>query len=211
MKNTAVITRKISVIAICGSLRNGSYTHAALAVALEGARAEGAAVHMLELRDYELVFYGMMEEDAYPPDVHRLRKAVQQADGIILGSPEYHGSLSGVLKNALDLMSFDEIEGKVIGLVGVSGGTHGSVNALNSLRTIGRNLHAWVLPQQVSIPEAYKYFDVTGNINNTSFEKRLREVGKRVAQFAKLLEINKDEEFVRMWESLPENPGGRKT
>ena len=49
--------------------------------------------------------------------LHRLRKEVKEAHGIIVGTPEYHGSLSGVLKNALDLMSFDEIEGKMMGLV----------------------------------------------------------------------------------------------
>ena len=63
----------------------------------------------------------------------------------ILATPEYHGGSSGVLKNALDLMGFDEFEGKMVGLVGVSGGRMGAVDALNTLRNIGRALHAWVV------------------------------------------------------------------
>ncbi len=202
--------KQVRIVAICGSLREGSYTRQALSTALEGAKKEGAETQLIELRDYELVFYGMTDEKDFPQDVFRLRRDVQQAQGILLGSPEYHGGLSGVLKNALDLMSFDEIEGKVIGLVGVSGGSMGALNALNSLRTISRNLHAWVLPQQVSIPEAHKYFDVRGNLTDSSIEKRLWEVGQKATQFAKLLELHKDKEFIKMWEGLPFNPGGRK-
>lgn len=209
-KTTKGNARKIRVVALCGSLRQGSYTRQALSIALQGATLEGADTRLLELREYELVFFGMVDEEQYPPDVFRLREDIKAAQGIILGSPEYHGGLSGVLKNALDLMTFDELEGKVIGLVGVSGGSMGALNALNSLRTIGRNLHAWVLPQQVSIPEAHKYFDNAGQINSPEIRDRLLEVGKMVAQFAKLLELHKDEEFIKMWEGLPVNPGGRK-
>ena len=59
---------------------------------------------------------GKENEDALPQDVFKLRREVSQAAGIILGTPEYHGSFSGLLKNALDLMGFDEIEDKMIGL-----------------------------------------------------------------------------------------------
>jgi len=63
---------------------------------------------------------------------------VKRAQGILLATPEYHGGYSGVLKNALDLMGFDEFEGKMIGLVGVSGGNMGAFGALSSLRSVGR-------------------------------------------------------------------------
>ena len=114
------------------------------------------------------------------------------------------------MKNALDLMSFEEFEGKMIGLVGVSGGNLGAINALNSLRTIGRNLHAWVLPQQVSIPEAEKYFDADGQPNDPELKARLLEIGQLIAKFAAFHEIQKDQEFIKLWEGLPFNPGGRK-
>ena len=210
MKKYLNNSRNVRVVAISGSLRNGSYTSASLRVALKGAEMEGAEIEMIDLRQYNLVFFGQVEETNYLPDVLQLREIVRDAQGILLGTPEYHAGLSGVLKNALDLMSFDEFEGKMLGLIGVSGGNMGAINALNSLRTIGRNLHAWVLPQQVSVPEAYKYFTEDGKISNRNYEKRLLEVGQLVTRFAKLLELQKDQEFVKLWEGLPENPGGRK-
>ena len=199
----------LNVVGICGSLRKDSYTRMALQVALEGAQEFGVKTNLIDLRDYNLVFCdGNQDEKAYPEDVHKLRSEVAAAQGIILGTPNYHASFSGVLKNALDLMGFDEFEGKMVGLVGVSGGNRGAADALNSLRTIGRVLHAWVAPQQVSIPEAWKYFDQAGNLKDAGFENRVKEVGRQVAKFAYLHSSEKVREFLEEWERAPENPGG---
>ena len=199
----------ISVVGICGSIRSGSYTRMALKIALEGAQEVGVQTQLIDLRDYDLVFCdGKEDESAYPEDVFKLRREVKQARGIILGTPEYHGGFSGVLKNALDLMGFDEIEGKMIGLVGVSGGAMGAANALDSLRTIGRALHAWLIPEQASIAEAWKVFDESGKMKNADLEHRVREVGRKVARFAYLHTSEKAQEFLRAWEGAPINPGG---
>ena len=114
--------RPIVVAAICGSLRAGSATRQALRIALHGAKEMGAETRLIDLRDYELAFCGEMAESGYPEDVFRLRRDVAQAQGILLGTPEYHGGYSGLLKNALDLMGSEEFQGKMIGLVGVSPG-----------------------------------------------------------------------------------------
>jgi len=105
-------------------------------------------------------------------------------------------------------MGFDEIEGKMIGLVGVSGGAMGAANALDSLRTIGRALHAWLIPEQASIAEAWKVFDESGKMKNADLEDRVREVGRKVARFAYLHTSEKAQEFLRAWEGAPINPGG---
>ncbi len=210
MKPSGKPKPRIRVVGICGSLRKGSYTQMALSYALKGAREFGAETQLINLREYELVFFGMNEEEDYPADVARLREDVGKAQGILLGTPVYHGSMSGVLKNALDLMGFEEFEGKMIGLVGVSGGRLGAGNALNSLRSIGRTLHAWVLPQEVSIPEAHNYFDREGNITDPELKERLLEIGRSVAKFATFHEMQRDQEFIKLWESLPINPGGEK-
>ena len=103
---------EILVVGICGSLRSGSYTRMAVDLALRGAQDVGAQTQMIDLRDYKLTFCdGRKEDDTYPKDVFKLREQVRAAQGLILGSPEYHGGYSGVLKNPLDLMGFDEIEG----------------------------------------------------------------------------------------------------
>ena len=177
--------RPISVVALCGSLRTGSSTHAALRIALAGAEEAGAAVELLELGAYHLVFQGSVANDSdYPPGVFALREKVQRADGILLGSPEYHGSFSGVLKSALDLMGFDEFEDKVIGLIGVSGGRMGAANALSMLRIVGTALRAWVVPNDVSIPRSSEAFDENGNLHDAELAGRLKSVGRDVAHFA---------------------------
>ena len=199
----------LRVIGISGSLRPASFTHAAVKIALRGAEQAGAQTQLVNLRDYSLIFCdGKQDESSYPEGVFRLRKEVQGAKGIILGTPEYHGSFSGVLKNALDLMGFDEFEGKMLGLVGVSGGKMGAFTGLLDLRSVGRALHAWVIPEQVSIPEAWKVFDASGNIKESELESRLMEVGRQVTRFACLHRAEQALEFLKNWECAPDNPGG---
>ncbi len=199
----------LRIVGISGSLREVSYTRMAVQIALEGAQTRGAKVQLIDLRDYDLVFCdGSGDEGERAPGVLRLRQAVSEAHGIILGSPEYHGSFSGVLKNALDLMGFDEFGGKIVGLVGVSGGSMGAVNALNDLRRVARWVHAWVIPQQASVPQAWDHFDDKGRLEDEEMAERLREVGRQVARFAYLHHSEQAKQFLEMWERTLANPGG---
>jgi len=198
----------IQIVGISGSLRAGSYTRRAVETALQGAAEAGAETRLLNLKDYDLIFRDGKDETNYPAGVFRLRADVKRADGLILGTPEYHGGLSGVLKNALDLMSFDEFEGKMIGLVGVSGGRMGAHDALNTLRNVGRALHSWVIPEQASVPEAWKVFTDDGKITDPQLETRLKEVGSQLARFARLHKCENAIEFVRNWQKAQVNPGG---
>ncbi|MBD1871677.1 NAD(P)H-dependent oxidoreductase [Cyanobacteria bacterium FACHB-471] len=162
----------VKIVGIAGSLRSDSYSQQALKVAAERVRALGAEVEVLDLRQLNLPFCDGGSEYPDYPDVERLRKAVLEADGIILVTPEYHGSLSGVLKNALDLMGFEHFSGKVTGLMSVLGGQSNS-NALNDMRTITRWVHAWTIPEQVAIGQAWKAFDEEGNLQDENLSKRL--------------------------------------
>jgi FMN reductase len=197
----------LNVIGICGSLRKGSYSRMALSIALQGTAELGASTRILDLQDYDLVFADG-RDTPYPPGVQRLQEHVKAADGIIIATPEYHSGMSGVLKNAIDLMGFDQFGGKMIGLIGVSGGAIGAINALNSLRAVGRSLHAWVIPHQVSIPEAWKVFNQQGQLEDQEIQERLLEVGRQVARFAFLHTSQEVREFLEMWEQAPPNPGG---
>jgi NAD(P)H-dependent FMN reductase len=198
----------IHIVGICGSLRETSYTRLALQAALLGAEELGAGTRLVDLRDYDLALCdGRGDESTYPAGVLQMREDVAGAHGILLGTPVYHGGFSGVLKNAMDLMGFHEFEGKMIGLVGVSGGRTGAVPALSTLRTIGRALHAWVIPEEVSIPEAWKAFDAAGRPKDPELEKRLQDLGRQVTRFALLHSSDHAQEFLRLWESAPTNPG----
>ena len=170
----------LHMVGISGSLLPGSCTRMALDIALQGAQHAGASIQLIDLRDYELPFCaGKIGELEHSEDVVRLRQALQQAQGVILGTPVYHGSFSGVLKNALDAMGFEEFEGKIIGLVGVSGGALGAADALTGLQVVSRSLHAWVIPQQVSIAEAWKVFEADGKIKDHGVERRLKRLASR--------------------------------
>ncbi|MBD1849415.1 NADPH-dependent FMN reductase [Leptolyngbya sp. FACHB-711] len=162
----------IKVVGIGGSLRADSYSQQALEIAMERIEALGAEVEVLDLRELDLPFCDGGKDYPNHPDVEKLRDAVREADGIILATPEYHGSISGVLKNALDLMGFEEFSGKVTGFISVLGGQSNS-NALNDLRIIMRWVHAWTIPEQVAIGQAWKAFNQQGELVDSDLSKRL--------------------------------------
>jgi FMN reductase len=161
----------VKIVGIGGSLRANSHTYQALNLALQKVASTGANVELLDLREMNLPLCNGDSDYTDNSQVMRLRRAVTEADGIILATPEYHGSVSGVLKNALDLMSFDELSGKVFGLISVLGGEHNS-NALNDLRTIVRWVHGWVIPEQVAIAKAWQAFDSQGNLKDAKLDQR---------------------------------------
>jgi len=200
----ALETSRLSIVALCGSLSENSATRRALEIALEGARESGAQTQLLDLREFSLPFCGQSTDEF--PDVARLSTLLRGASGMIWGTPEYHGSYSGVLKNALDLMGFEEFEGKMIGLVGTAGGGVGAIHALGHLRDVGRQLHAWVLPQQVSIAASHRAFAENGRPRHTDEEKRLLELGRQLARFSRLHAMA-DDAFVKMWESSAQSAG----
>ncbi len=197
-------TRESVVIAgVSGSLRSGSYTSMAVQMALRGAERFGARAVFLDLAAYGLT---LLDSSRGTPGLERWRADVAMADGLILGTPEYHGSFSGVLKNALDYLDLEQTEGKMIGLVGVSGGAMGAFDAMNGLRSVGRAMHSWVVPLQAAVPEASKAFSSNGEVRNAELEKRLLEVGEQVARFAHLHKCGAVGEFLDVWQRAPVNP-----
>ncbi|HLP87331.1 MAG TPA: NADPH-dependent FMN reductase [Nostocaceae cyanobacterium] len=161
----------VKIVGIGGSLRSGSFTQLGLQIAAQRVEALGAEVEILDLRQMQLPFCDGSKEYPEYPDVEKLRETVKNADGLILATPEYHGSVSGVIKNALDLMSFDELAGKVTGLISILGGQSNS-NALNDLRIIMRWVHGWVIPEQIAIGQAYNAFTPQGKIKDEKLSQR---------------------------------------
>jgi len=184
---------KIRLLGIGGSLRADSHTTHAIELALNAALSAGVEIDFFNIRESPLPFYDDRKAiKTYPDAVFKLLDSVRQADGLILGTPVYHGMLSGSLKNALDfleLLAEDAtpwLQGKVVGLISVAGGRSG-VNAINSLIHTCQTLRAWVAPTLVVIPgEAY---DSTGQIADESVRGRLARLGKEVTHAAKALSL----------------------
>ncbi|MBD2308276.1 NAD(P)H-dependent oxidoreductase [Chroococcidiopsis sp. FACHB-1243] len=171
----------VKIVGIGGSLREDSYSQLALEIAARRVEALGAEVEILDLRQMQLPFcHGGDEYPGYP-DVERLQNTVQQADGLVLATPEYHGSISGVLKNALDLMSFDQLDSKVAGLISVLGGQPNS-NALNDMRLIMRWVHAWVIPEQIAIGQAWKAFGADGKLLDEKLSQRFDQFAQSLVE-----------------------------
>ena len=165
------------VVAICGSLRDVSKTRIATEVALEAARNAGATTELVDLREYDLP--PLKSTDAPVPDAEALRAAVDGADAVLLATPNYHGSYSGVLKNALDYCGRDEFEGVTVGLLEVAGGQFPGP-ALIHLRQVARTLNAWTLPTEVAIPSSSSTVTAEG-VADENVAERLRTLGRELA------------------------------
>ncbi|MCS6903600.1 MAG: NAD(P)H-dependent oxidoreductase [Candidatus Bipolaricaulota bacterium] len=179
------------ILGINGSLRRtGSRTLHALEIALRGAADAGAQTELLDLKQLDLPFYDDRPDvQSYPPSVFALVERVRWADGLILASPVYHGTLSGAMKNALDfleLLSNDQppwLENKVVGLISVAGGNSG-INTINSMLHTCRALRAWVLPASVVIPGTA--FADDGHLQDPNIRARLAKLGSEIAKYARL-------------------------
>ncbi|MGQ4648335.1 NAD(P)H-dependent oxidoreductase [Lyngbya aestuarii] len=169
------------IVGIGGSLRSESSSYQALVLAIARVQALGVSAEILDLRQMNLPFCDGTSDYPDYPDVIRLRETVQEADGLILATPEYHGGASGVLKNALDLMSFDQLSGKVTGLISVLGGQSNS-NALNELRLVMRWVHAWVIPEQIAIAQAWKAFGEDGKLLDEKLSQRLDKFAESLVE-----------------------------
>ena len=149
---------KPSVVGVSGSLRDGSYTRTALTHALAAAEAAGAEAELLDLKEYDLPLFDPDVDDEDAGDAVRLKRKVREADGVLLGSPVYHGSYSSAFRNVHDYCGFDEYEDTLVGLLVVAGG--GTIaSTLDHMRVTVRGVHGWVLPHQVGIRNAYDQFE----------------------------------------------------
>lgn len=173
------------VLAISGSLREESSTRKALAVALDAAAKAGAETGWVDLAG--LPWCDGRAADQYGDEVKAFRAQLGSADALLVGSPEYHGSFTGVLKNALDLLEGDDLRGKLIALVATARGDAGAMNTLNHLRQVARWVGAWVMPAQVSVPRASDAFGDDGAPTRPGLDDELRKLGAEVVRYGKLL------------------------
>jgi len=170
------------VIAICGSLRDGSHSRKGLRIALDAAERAGADTELLDLREWNLPVFDPDHEDA--GDAEAFRQRVRDADSILLGTPVYHGSFSTPIKNALDYCGFDEFEKKTVGLLCVAGGSF-PVTALEHLRSVGRSLDCWVIPHQAAIPRASSAFE-GGELVDDAIRDRVETLGREAVEYANI-------------------------
>lgn len=177
------------VVAIGGTTSARSSTEKALRIALASAEACGAATLLISGPELELPIYAWDRRDRSPAAAH-LIEAVRRADGIIIGSPGYHGNVSGLVKNALDYvedLAKDDspyFHGRAVGAVATAAGWQGAVTTLTALRTMVHALRGWNTPLGVAINTAQPLFDEAGVCNDAKLEFSLAEMGRQVAAAA---------------------------
>lgn len=170
-------TTELHVLGVAGSMRPGSYSLKALRMALENAKAHGAQVRLLEIAESDIPVYS---PSASPPDV--VTKDVEWADAFILASPDYHGSISGALKNFLDFY-YEEFAGKVFGYIVAS--HEKGLTVMDQMRTAVRQCYGWSLPYGVSINGEQDFAD--GKMTNARIEQRIKMMSRDLVVYGRLV------------------------
>lgn len=167
--------QRIRIAAIIGTRRPGNYTSKAMRIVVDEIRKhERYSVDLIDPATMTLPFPG--EEDG-TSDTETLREVVSRAAGVILSTPEYHGSFSSVLKLVIENMGFPSVlAGKPVSLLGVAAGRIGAIKSLESLRGVCSHIGAIVLPGPVSIADVQQVFDDEGSCQDPAAEKMIRSV-----------------------------------
>ncbi len=178
----------VFVLGLGGSLRQPSESEVALRMALRGAQEAGAEIEIITADGLDLPLYPSPRMEEHPAVV-ALLKAARRADGLILASPAYHGTMSGALKNALDYFQFmagDDppyLDGRAVGVVSTGAGTQATVQTCNALRDVVHALRGWPTPIGVPIHGSKPIMAATGEIEEKT-AAMLRAMGAQVVEFA---------------------------
>jgi FMN reductase len=111
---------------------------------------------------------------------------LEESDAFLLSSPEYHGTMSGVMKNTMDWMYDKHVGGKVFGLMSTLGGVT-NANTLNHMRISLRWLHGWPVPEQLAVGHVKEAFDEDGALVDDKLQQRLLNLVNSVLSAAKKL------------------------
>ena len=185
------IDRKLHIVGIGGTLREGSTSLLALEEALRAAEEAGATTELLDLRELNLPLYepGKPLEE-YGENVKELVEAMRHADALLWSTAAYHGTLAGVTKNALDFAQFlsrDErpyLQDRIVGLISTAGGGMAAVNAIGAMVNVVHALRGVAAPLSVPLTQSWTAFDEEGNIRNEGVAGRLESLGRLVVEMA---------------------------
>jgi FMN reductase len=180
------------IVGIGGTVRTPSSSERALSLAMAAAEAAGARTLMIggELLA-RLPIYNPNDESE-PAERTALVDAVRGADGIIVATPGYHGSLSGLLKNALDSLeplredARPYLDGRAVGCIVVADGWQACGSALSHLRSIVHALRGWPTPLGATINSALKPFADDGALKDPRDAFQVETVAQQVVTFAKM-------------------------
>ncbi|MGI8787353.1 MAG: NADPH-dependent FMN reductase [Pyrinomonadaceae bacterium] len=177
------MTKKPKILAFAGSLRENSFSKRIVKTAMKGASDAGADVTFVDLRDYPMPIYNAddHEKEGFGENALKFQKLLGESDGFLICSPEYNGSLSGALKNAIDWASrqsdeykmVEVFKGKVAAIMTESPGAFGGIRCLGHLRGVLSIMFVNVLPSEIAVAKVNSMFD--GN-NETMTDEKMKKV-----------------------------------
>lgn len=178
------------IVGIGGTNASGSSTECALRLGLDAAASEGASVQLFDGPALaRLPYYGSGAGDHV--DAAALVSAIRAADGLLIASPAYHGSISGLVKNAIDYVEETArdarvyLDGVPIGLIVTAYGWQATGSTLAALRSIVHALRGWPTPFGAAINVATRPF-ADGRCADDIARSQLQTVGRQVVAFAKM-------------------------
>jgi len=177
------------IVGIGGTLRPGSSSEKALRYALSRAQARGARVELFTGEAINLPAY-IPEAPAQTPEVLRLVEALRGAHGALISSPGYHGSVSGLVKNAVDYAeglrddAQPYLEGRALGLIACAQGWQAANSTLTALRSIAHALRGWPTPLGVAFNTSAPVFSDTDEPLDAALAHQLDVVAGQVFDFA---------------------------
>ena len=182
--------RTINVLGVAGSMRQDSYSTLGLRMVLEEAKKYYSESYLLELRDINLPLYDPSGPSSNNPSfnnsnnvLEKITTALKWADALVLASPDYHGSMSGTLKNFLDYF-WEDFAGKTFGYIIAS--HEKGLTVADQMRTAVRQCYGWSMPYNISI-NGEKDFDSKGNLVNSALVKRIKMLARDLVTYGALI------------------------
>jgi NAD(P)H-dependent FMN reductase len=182
--------RTINVLGVAGSMRQDSYSTLGLRMVLEEAKKYYSESYLLELRDINLPLYDPSGPSSNDPSfnnsnnvLEKITTALKWADALVLASPDYHGSMSGTLKNFLDYF-WEDFAGKTFGYIIAS--HEKGLTVADQMRTAVRQCYGWSMPYNISI-NGEKDFDSKGNLVNSVLVKRIKMLARDLVTYGALI------------------------
>lgn len=174
------------ILAFAGSTRKDSFNKRLAKIALLAAENAGAETTFIDLYDYNMPLYSedLLTEHGMPEGVLAFKEMLKKHNGFLIASPEYNGSLTGTLKNAIDWATIkaDDEErmacwnGKIVGLLAASPGGLGGIRGLSHLRTILAGIGTFVLPNHLAVANCTSNLQSDKQITDENLQKQLNNL-----------------------------------
>jgi NAD(P)H-dependent FMN reductase len=166
----------MNIVIISASNRNGRQSHrVSLHLFKRMQQLNTHTVKLIDLATLQLpVFEEVLSRHSNPPDeLHNLQEAIRQADAFIFVSPEYNGTYTSVLKNAIEYLDEKTFQKKVIGVVSVTTGMNGGIRPALQMQQLALSIWSTPSPAMLLVSQVHEKFDEHGKLIDIAFDKRI--------------------------------------